>query len=108
MRLVDEPKVYAIYVQPILSAFLLSAFLRTKNPILNFFEFRVIFLNGVSEGAWTLDIQDHNLALYQLNYIHRNKLSLTSRTWTIFQHFFATNMQIFYNQALGQFLSDIL
>ena len=28
------------------------------------------FLNGVDEGARTLDNQNHNLALYQLNYDH--------------------------------------
>ena len=32
-----------------------------------------IFLNGVSEGARTLDIQDHNLALCQLSYTHHKQ-----------------------------------
>ena len=31
------------------------------------------FFNGVSEGARTLDIQDHNLALCQLSYTHHNQ-----------------------------------
>ncbi len=33
--------------------------------------------NGVSEGARTLDIQDHNLALYQLSYTHHIILNRT-------------------------------
>ena len=30
------------------------------------------WIQGVTNGARTRDIQDHNLALYQLSYGHRN------------------------------------
>ena len=35
--------------------------------------YNLYFLSGVSEGARTLGIQDHNLALYQLSYTHHNQ-----------------------------------
>ena len=31
-----------------------------------------IGLNGVSDGAWTRDIPDHNRVLYQLSYAHHD------------------------------------
>ena len=30
-------------------------------------------VNGVSDGAWTRDIPDHNRVLYQLSYAHHVK-----------------------------------
>ena len=32
-------------------------------------------LNGVNDGTRTHDNQNHNLALYQLNYVHHNGAS---------------------------------
>ena len=45
--------------------------LRIRSPALYPTELRAhLVKNGVSEGTWTLGIQDHNLALYQLSYTH--------------------------------------
>ena len=33
----------------------------------------VLFKNGVDDGTRTRDNQNHNLALYQLNYIHHSE-----------------------------------
>ena len=36
----------------------------------------------MTNGARTRDIQDHNLALYQLSYGHRSSRGLSVRQWT--------------------------
>ncbi len=41
------------------------------------FDCRLVYevLNGVTDGARTHDNQNHNLALYQLNYGHHRRIS---------------------------------
>ena len=47
----------------------MAHYCRTANPHANL---PFLILNGVGDGTRTHDNQNHNLALYQLNYIHHN------------------------------------